>query len=106
MGQNETSSEAAKLFAGRRQHPRAALVREVEYEAESRKFYGRLIEISVGGMLVETHHVLTPSTIITVRFSLGREPIVTTAEVIYHREKRGMGVRFLDYSFKGDCFHG
>jgi c-di-GMP-binding flagellar brake protein YcgR len=88
------NNRAAQPFEDRRRHKRVVLVHEVEYETEVGKFSGRFIDLSVGGMLIETRNALPEETIITIMFNLGRsqDPVVATAEVIYHREKRGMGI--------------
>lgn len=84
----------------RRKHKRVALLEELEYEGEGRRFRRRLTEISVEGMFIDTPNTFPPGTLLAVKFRLpnSEDHIIANAEVLYVQEKVGMGVKFKNLS--------
>jgi len=71
-------------------------ITELKDFATSRKVSGSVEEISRKGCYVNTMNVLPMGTQLNVRISRGQNTFVTTGEIIYLVERRGMGVLFVD----------
>jgi c-di-GMP-binding flagellar brake protein YcgR len=80
----------------RRANPRAPLATQVQCDQCLSLAFSR--DISLGGMFVETTEMVPVDTLLTVRFNLDEKDQVVTAnaQVIYHVEKMGMGIVFVD----------
>ena len=80
----------------RREHPRAKLATQVEWEGLSSLALSR--DVSVGGMFIETKEQPPAGTTINLRFHLGDggDVVVTTGEVNYAIARMGIGVRFIE----------
>jgi Tfp pilus assembly protein PilZ len=96
--------------AERRVHPRKEILTKVDYTCEGRRFFGKTIDLSRGGMCLETFfaHKIGQELALLFRVFEGRDPIVVRGEVCWVREmekgknpaqvlrKRRVGVRFTD----------
>jgi c-di-GMP-binding flagellar brake protein YcgR len=80
----------------RREHPRAKLATQVEWQGLSSLALSR--DVSAGGMFVETTDQPTAGSKIKLRFHLedGGQIVEATAQVSYTVSRMGMGVRFMD----------
>jgi PilZ domain-containing protein len=80
----------------RREHPRAKLATQVEWEGLTSLALSR--DVSVGGMFVETTDQPGAGTKIKLRFHLGDggQIVIATAEVGYTVRGLGMGVHFME----------
>ncbi len=93
----------------RRKHPRKGLMTKVSYSSDGAQYFGRSIDVSEGGMCLETFfaHQVGQQLTIQFRFFERRDPITFVGEIVWLREagkrskpmqvlrKRCMGVRFL-----------
>jgi len=89
---------------GRRQHPRAAVALEVEYRTTGGFLVSYSLNLSKGGLFLETTDPLPPGTPLTVRFQIpgAGKTLELSAKVAWVRSEAdeegpiGMGVMFED----------
>lgn len=96
--------------AERRKHPRRDLLTKVEYSCEGGRYFGRTIDVSQGGMCLETFfpHTVGQQVAMLFRIFEGREPVIVRGEIIWVKEvgkpsspmqvlrKRRLGIQFND----------
>lgn len=102
--------QAQPRGAERRQHPRKDLLTKVEYSCEGGRYFGRTVDVSQGGMCLESffpHHV-GQQVALLFRIFEGREPVIVRGEILWIREvgkpaspmqvlrKRHLGIQFND----------
>ena len=80
----------------RRANPRAPLATQVQCDQGMSLAFSR--DVSLGGMFIEATDLLPVGSALTVRFNLNQKDqvVTTSAQVIYHLEKMGMGIVFTD----------
>jgi hypothetical protein len=79
-----------------RKHPRVSLVTEVESHATRVKHLGRVVNVSVGGVLILARDTFDPSTEVVVRFKLPTGYSVEAPGMVVHGKKGAhMGIKFL-----------
>jgi uncharacterized protein (TIGR02266 family) len=85
----------------RRQYPRLSIAVEVDFRSEHNFYSGRIHDISIGGLFIETNVALPIGTKLTVDLKLMKKDLRADAEVIWALvgdadEPTGVGVRFVD----------
>ncbi|MFH0811056.1 MAG: PilZ domain-containing protein [Pseudomonadota bacterium] len=92
----------------RRKFARKDLLTKVEYTCEGGRYFGRTIDVSKGGMCIETFfaHKVNQQVALMFRVFEGRDPVVVKGDVVWVKEvskpttptqvlrKRRIGVRF------------
>ena len=85
----------------RRLNPRLSITVEIDFRSEHNFYSGRTLDISVGGLFIETNVALPIGTRLTVDLKLMKKQLHADAEVIWvlvgdREEPAGVGVRFVD----------
>ncbi len=94
--------------AERREHPRKQLRTKVEYSSEGGRFFGRTLDVSKGGMCLETFFAHRVGQVVAMLFHIfeGRDPVIVRGEVVWVKDvgrpagpaqvlrKRRLGIRF------------
>ena len=86
----------------KRRHPRYPCIVVVQYVSDSPLIKARLLDISRGGIFVDTVNPLPEGAVVKFRFSLPGDaadtPIVGEGKVAWHQHTVGMGIEFLKMS--------
>ena len=87
----------------RRQFPRLSMTVEIDFRSQHNFYSGRTLDISVGGLFIETNVALPIGTRLTVELKLMKKDLRADAEVVWalvgdRDEAAGVGVRFVDLS--------
>ncbi len=83
----------------RRRMIRVNCVIEVQFSSNSPLMKGRLTDINLYGIFIDTTNTLPPGTQIDLRFTLPDIPeIITKGKVIWVQERVGMGIEFFSLS--------
>lgn len=81
-----------------RKAPRRAKSVEVTYEHEGLRFDGRISDLSIGGLFIDTLNPLPVGSIITFRFCItgrgGETAVLGEGVVAWESRFQGMGIRF------------
>jgi uncharacterized protein (TIGR02266 family) len=81
-----------------RVHQRHAVITEVRYAADGVSHWGRLSDLSLGGVFIDTINPLEMGVSLTFEFVLpgdsSGKPISGEGVVAWHQPMMGMGIRF------------
>jgi CheY-like chemotaxis protein len=86
----------------RRRFARVRLRCRVSIESAKGRLEGTTLDLSLGGMLVESQHILPPDTLVTASLELeaGTPPLRSAARVVRTIDPNCMGVQFEDLGSK------
>jgi hypothetical protein len=104
------SEAAAQKPEERRKHRRRGLLTKVEYSCEGGRYFGRAIDVSRGGLCLETFfaHQVGQQVALMFRPFEGRDPVIVRGEIVWVREigrpagpikvlsRRRIGIKFDD----------
>jgi len=81
----------------KRRAPRVPILTQVEAQGDVSTALGHARDISLGGMLIETHETLREGATVIVRFFLppDRKPIQAAGKVVRVEDNKAMGIAFL-----------
>jgi Tfp pilus assembly protein PilZ len=93
-----------------RRHPRKSLLTKVEYSCEGGRYFGRTIDVSKGGLCLETFfaHRVGQQVALLFRIFEGKDPVIVRGEIVWLKEvgkpaspsqvlrKRRIGIQFSD----------
>lgn len=103
-------AQAATRSIEQRCHARKSLLTKVEYSCEGGRYFGRTIDVSKGGLCLETFfaHRVGQQVALLFRIFEGKDPVIVRGEVVWLKEvgkpggptqvlrKRRIGIRFSD----------
>jgi hypothetical protein len=82
----------------KRQGPRSSAIADVSFEHKRLRFLGRINDLSLGGMYIDTINPLPEGSDISFRFSLpgdeSESPISGEGRVVWMAHMQGMGITF------------
>ena len=78
----------------RRQHDRARLIVDVDFEGVEATGVASTKDISVGGLYMNTQATIPVGVTLTIRIPIGGGHVVVRGDVVYTNPNRGVGVRF------------
>jgi PilZ domain len=84
--------------------PRVFNVVEVEcytLDETSTPVAARMSDLSVTGAFLDSMGGLRPGTRLSLRFKVGDQDVIATAEVVHQMPQFGMGVRFIEMASEG-----
>ena len=78
----------------RRQHDRARLIVDVQFEGREATGVASTRDISAGGLYMSTQADIPVGATLTLRIPIGGGHVVVKGDVVYTNPNRGVGVRF------------